>query len=381
MVMKKLILLLLLVYPMLSFAQHDDIYFVPKKEKKVVASVTKTENIVLLEDEDEWCDEETYYTDDYGYENDDFRYSTRIVRFRSPRSIVSSSLYWDLRYNCGIDDWIVYDDGYYLDIYPTYSNSLYYYSRPSYNWWVWDHWYYYGYNRRYNYWGYNYLYPSYHWAWNHHLPGWHISGIAHNSTRPGHKVHRNVPLRGNARVAAGNRNVNSGVRKENGVVKSNRPGTNTPTRRNVQMPNRVSKPTVNNKANAVKRKNESRPSVAPRYHQQRVVGNINDRPKYVRPQQTNRPASGAIDKNENSKSYNVREKVNKERQSKSPSKSSSRDSYRSSSSSSKEYTRPSSTSVSRQRGSSSNGQSSVGSFRNSGSSRGSSGSARAGLRR
>ena len=34
--MKKLFLLLVLAYPLISVAQHDDIYFVPKKEKKTV---------------------------------------------------------------------------------------------------------------------------------------------------------------------------------------------------------------------------------------------------------------------------------------------------------------------------------------------------------
>ena len=381
--MKKLFLFLVFAYPLSLFAQHDDIYFVPKKEKKVVVSVTKTENLVLLEDEEDCYDDEAYYTDDYGYENDDFRYSTRIVRFRSPRSAVSSSLYWDLTYNCGINDWLVYDDGYYLDIYPTYSNSLYYYYRPSYNWWVWDHWYYHGYNWNYNYWGHHYrnLHPQYNWGWSHH----YHPHFAYNSLRPVHRINKNVPLKGTGRVATDNRTVKSGVRKDKGNVNAGRSNGYTLNRQGVQATNRTNKTVVNNKTDVVKRNDDLRSSSAPR-QQQRVISNGNIKQNNIRTQQQRRPVSASVtDKRENGKSNNVRTDVNKERQSKSSSSSSNsnvRSTYRSnSSSSSGEYNRPSSTSVLRQRNSSSSGQSSVGNLRSSGSSHSSSGSVRAGSRR
>ena len=381
--MKKLFLLLVFVYPMLLFAQHDDIYFVPKKEKKVVVSVTKTENLVSLEDEDDCYDDETYYTDDYGYENDDFRYSTRIVRFRNPRSAVSSRLYWDLTYNCGINDWLVYDDGYYLDIYPTYSNTLYYWSRPSYNWWVWDSWYYHGYNWSYNYWGHHhrYLHPSYNWNWNHH----YHPHYACNSWRPVHRINKNVPLKGTARVAADNRNVKSGVRKDNAAVSAGRSNSYTPNRQGVQTANRTNKTAVNNKTSVANRNDDLRSSAIPRQQQQRVISNGSVKQNNVRTQQPRRPASvSVVDKKENSKSNNVRTEVNNRRSSNSSSSSKSnvRSTYRSnSSSSSGEYNRPSSTSVSRQRSSSSGGNSSVGNLRSGGTSRSTSGSVRAGSRR
>ena len=116
--MKKLVLFLLLTSPLLALAQVNDMYYVPKKEKKVLV-VKSAEEMYLVDDTetvyedevyvDEYADEvETaYFTNDLYDVVDDYTYSTRIVRFQSPRRLLSSSLYWDLRYDCGINDWLV----------------------------------------------------------------------------------------------------------------------------------------------------------------------------------------------------------------------------------------------------------------------------------
>ena len=90
--MRKFVLLFVLAYPLVSMAQRNDIYFIPKK----------AETIVILEDEDPCYEdeyvEENYADDSYVYDEDDFRYSTRIVRFRNTNSCLGSPLYWDLMY-------------------------------------------------------------------------------------------------------------------------------------------------------------------------------------------------------------------------------------------------------------------------------------------
>ena len=385
--MKKFILLLLLASPLMSFAQHDDIYFVPTREKKVVASVTETENLVLIEDEDEWCDEEAYYTDDYGYDDEDYRYSTRIVRFRN-NGYIGSPLYWELTYNCGINDWIVYDDGYYLDIYPTYSNTLYYWPRTSYGYWGWNSWYYPNSYWRYGCWGYNHCHPAYHWNgyYPHHVHGgYRPSYIVNNSWRPAHKVHKDIPLnKGGRNVAGTSIATNNGVRRENSAL---RPGTGNGRvsgGQNVQTSNRVNATASGVRNNTVNRSNGVRSTAVQRQQPQRVTngGAVNNGSAAVRPQQPRRTSSGtSVGQSGGSKSQEVRMRTNSERRpqtSTSSSSSQSRSSYRSSSSSSGEYNRPSSTSVSRQRSSSSSGNP-VGGF-GTNSSRGGFG-ARGGARR
>ena len=120
--MKKFALLLMLVYPFITWAQVDDVYFVPKKEKKVV--VVKSAEEVYFVGDDDMLVEEVYETDGEGvyYTNDlydvvdDYTYSNRIIRFGSPRRLLSSNLYWNLRYDYGINDWLIYDDGYTINI-------------------------------------------------------------------------------------------------------------------------------------------------------------------------------------------------------------------------------------------------------------------------
>lgn len=215
--MKKFILFLLLASPLLAWAQADDVYYVPKKENKQQAVKTASdfylaEDDVWVEDEDdlyesdEYVDEvETaYFTNDLYEVMDDYTYSSRIVRFQSPRRMLSNSLYWDLKYNCGINDWLVYDDGYAVYVYPT-ANNIYYNYPYCYNRWGWD---------AYRFW--NYPYYGYHNHWHHydyawhtphwHNPHWHNHHTANISWRPSKRMD-NMPTNGS--IAS-----NRGARRE-----------------------------------------------------------------------------------------------------------------------------------------------------------------------
>ena len=165
--------------PWLAMAQStDDLYFIPKKEKKTGVSQkvgvvpkevsNKTVNelpsntaIVVkdvkgnVRDVDEYNRRYTSRDNTFTYENDtlyieekpygergewvngfqgsdmDYEYAMRIVRFRNPRYAIpiSSPLYWDVVYGAFPSwDWNVYDDGMYAYIFPTYTNRL---------WWDW----------------------------------------------------------------------------------------------------------------------------------------------------------------------------------------------------------------------------------------------------
>ena len=147
------LLLTLLAFPFAVEAQVDDIYFVPKKQKEkvlVVKSVTEkyvVDDDATLRDVDEYNRRSVGYTDDPEYyieenladeyvddEYNDYDYSTRIIRFRSPNRALGSSIYWDLSYGCGLNDWMVVDNGYSIDIYPTVNNPLYVLGASSYVW-------------------------------------------------------------------------------------------------------------------------------------------------------------------------------------------------------------------------------------------------------
>ena len=359
--MRKFIMLLVLAYPLMSFAQHDDIYFVPKKEK-IVDVVHNADNIVPVEDEYYYDDEYVteYYDDESYVYDDDYRYSSRILRFRSPGTIVGSSLYWDLTYG-GMNDWVVYDDGYYLDVYPTYTNP-YYWPRSTYNCWAWNSWYYPNYC-----WGYNHYYPAYHWNgyYPHHVHGgYRPAYIANNSWRPAHKVHKNVPVNNSVKR---NNNVNvtnnNPAGRVNSALRAERNTGRVMSSQNQGGANRVSSNVAGNRTNAVNRSNEVRSTDVRRQQPQRVVngGNVNQGANNVRPQQPRRTSSGTVTRQgENKSSQSVRTNTNNERRPQSSASSgsnNSRASYRSSSSSSGEYNRPSSTSVSRQRSSSYGGHS------------------------
>ncbi len=194
--MKKFAFILLLISPVLSWAQTDDMYFVPKKEKKVLV-VKSAEEVyfaedcnTVVEDVDTTADityvENAYFTNDLYGVVDDYAYSNRIIRFQSPRRLFSSSLYWDLMYDCGINDWFVYDTGYALYIYPT-ANNLYYTPYNGYwmNRWNWN---------RYYAWNYpcydNWYYYDFHW----NRPHWGCVGSG-NISRPSYHS-GNIPTNG-----------------------------------------------------------------------------------------------------------------------------------------------------------------------------------------
>lgn len=246
--MKRIYLFLALFLPIATIAQVNDIYFVPTKEKKVV--VVKSSEVNSFADIDdnyiseEKCDVDTieadavYFTNDlYDLYYDDYDYSTRIVRFRSPARLMGTGLYWDLRYNSGINDWLVYDNGITIDIYPTSNNLFYYYAgcgmmyyNPSawhvhYNaftpYWAWrPSWYWHDFHWHNNYWHSPYWY-NHHWH-NHH---WHAGYNPphhgnNNYWRPTHKVHRDIPTNGGV---ARNERENQSV-STNGDTRGNERG-------------------------------------------------------------------------------------------------------------------------------------------------------------
>lgn len=407
--MKKLLLALIMSFPFVASAQIDDIYFVPKKEKKVVVKnsamdnsfVDVYDNVECFEVLPEEATEEVYYTNEpyEYYDNDDYMYSSRIVRFRSPGRLFGSNLYWDLRYNCGINDWMIYDDGYTLDIYPTYNNPLYYYHGIGYtpysNWWSWNTCY--GPYAHWNdyYWGYNYHYPSYHWYNHHHHVhgGYHPPYIAHNSWRPKHKVQTDIPVN-NPSKRVPNVSTNSSGRggRVNGNAVTNRGGNAVSGR---PAGNQAVRAGSNGQVNTTSRRNDARATGVQRQTVERgLVSTSSSRQNNgtvqgVRKQQPNRSTTVSGGNTNNVRSSQQRGAVTNARTNQQRNTSSqparngdSRSNYRSKSSSSGEYNRPSSTSITRQRSSSSSSsRSSSGSMRsNSGSSRSSSG-ARSGARR
>lgn len=380
--MKNLVLILMLTFPLVVSAQFDDIYFVPKKEKKVVAEVVD-ENVFAYDEysvEDAAPSEEQY---EY-YDEEDFPYSTRIVRFRSPARLIGSSLYWDLRYNCGIDDWLVYDNGYTLDIYPTYNNPYYYWSYAPYNnWWYcsYNHWNDY-------YWGCHHYYPSYHWYGHHHCHygGFHPGYIAHNSWRPQHKVQVDVPV--NKSLNKGERKtVANNSRRENSLgVPVNRGRSTLSGRPGAQAGNasvrtgQTNRPVSGNgvRTATVRPQSVGRGSANSAVRQNRPGSQGENLQQKNR--QTNSTVRSTSNRQQHGSSTNVR--TNKRHQSSSQSgNNESRSSYRNSdNSSSREYNRPSSTSVTRQRSYSSGSRPTSGFSGGGGAARGTSG-VRSGSRR
>lgn len=223
--------------PWLAMAQsNDDLYFVPKKEKKTEKKVEKAPvtkqntttvyaapgSTVVVKDAagntrnvDEYnrrytakdnkfsVQNDTLYIEEKPYgergewvngfegSQDDYEYAMRIVRFRSPRYAipVSSPLYWDVVYGAYPSwYWNVYDDGMYAYMFPTSSNPMWWDWRWSwgvsgphwsigFNWgpsWY-SSWYspsWYG-----GYWGGSYWAGYWSGYWNHYWgywgPGWH----------------------------------------------------------------------------------------------------------------------------------------------------------------------------------------------------------------
>ncbi len=104
---------------------------------------------LYIEDVEEVTDDGEWVNGFSGTE-DDYEYATRLIRFRSPRVAVpvSSPLYWDIVYAWPVSDWNVYTDGFYAYAFPTVSNPA---------WWSW----------RMDPWHWNYS-----WSWH---GGWGFS--------------------------------------------------------------------------------------------------------------------------------------------------------------------------------------------------------------
>lgn len=240
--MKQIIFILMMfILPSGIMAQVDDLYYVPtkkkaKKELKIttnsdpikvapaivgtpssgtnVVRIGKKSNIVNDIDEDaynrrsttsaysteqEYTDEEVYdYEEEYVEEpasDADYTYSSRIVRFHSPRRavILSSPLYWDVVYNCGLDNWTIYDDGIYWDVYPDYSYTTIY--SPSWSWYTGCGWgFSFGWGHSSWYWNLGYHHSHWHYPYypfggiHHHHYGHYIAGGGwHHSFNGGYR--------------------------------------------------------------------------------------------------------------------------------------------------------------------------------------------------
>ena len=176
---KLLVSMLVACLPWLAMAQsNDDLYFIPKKDKKEVKKekvgmvprtvMNETVNELpagttfvvkdvkgRVRDVDEYNRRYTSKDNTFSYQNDtlmvtekpygergewvnefqgsdsDYEYAMRLVRFKNPRYAipVSSPLYWDVVNGALFSwDWNVYDDGLYAYVFPSYTNRL---------WWDW----------------------------------------------------------------------------------------------------------------------------------------------------------------------------------------------------------------------------------------------------
>ena len=224
--MKRLLLITWMLVGIIASAsaQHDDLYFVPKKKNKTekkeeVLSESSTAVVptnqlemdedaynrrssylteqgdvlsefamsdagfVLITEEGDtmWMDTDTLrltrVQDDEGWINgfegsdSDYEYAMRIVRFRNPRYAipVSSPLYWDVVYGGAMWpswEWNIYDDGTYAYVFPTSSNWHYWDYMMSYPF-GWSPW---GYS-----WAHHHGYPYWGNPWGSHY-GWHFYG-------------------------------------------------------------------------------------------------------------------------------------------------------------------------------------------------------------
>ena len=212
--MKQIVLILICLLPMGVHAQFDDVYFVPKK-RTTISSEESSEHVTTqtrlgesygLRDEDEYNrrpsssssysyeDEEVYTAeseDVYNNDEEDYRFSTRIVRFHSPRRVVvSSPWYWEV-YSSGYDSWTVYDNGTYIDLYPSYD----YFYEPSWSFAFYSGW-----------WGFtlgsHWYHHHHHHHWNHAWHGPYVPHYGHDFS--GGHVHNRRPVFGNMRTANGN---------------------------------------------------------------------------------------------------------------------------------------------------------------------------------
>ena len=229
--------LVVAVIPFFSFAQIDDMYFVPQKETKeqkeqqtrsqpsmhaISESVATTasnehvqnnardvdeynrryrwENDSTAANEEETANEENARADSIQGLEEDYQYTKRILRFNTPTIgvAVSSPLYWDLRYGPNSIYWDVYDDGFYAYAYPS---SWYWGPTFSYSWgwgsynpfWGWGGPWYAGWYDPW-YWGPHWHHPH----WGHPGHGWYPSRPV---TRPSVRYRENSTLaRGTSRT-------------------------------------------------------------------------------------------------------------------------------------------------------------------------------------
>ena len=400
---------LVLVSPLVATAQVDDVYFVPTKESEekvlVVKSTAEKYNIdntsassmrnvdeynrrstVYTNAPDEYIDEN--YTDEYVYEDDsydDYSYSTRIIRFRNPRRAVYSSIYWDLMYGCGINDWLIYDNGYSIDIYPTYNNPYYFWSDFAFSWnpfswYSWHSW------HHAAHWGWHHPYYSHYYGhcYDHYYG--HHNHIAmrpnHNYWSPSRRNNRYIPTngavgggryergegsRGNSVAASNNNNSgrvnlrgNSGNRGDK-VASADRGTSNNNNSGRVNLRGNAGNRGNNAAAQSGNKRNENGAGFK--------IGSNQGRDNAIRRQQ---PARGSANVNNNRAANSGKSNSESVRQQKSnsTSNSSNRGSSvnRRGSGSSSGYNRPSSTSVTRSRNSSSSENRSSSSYSRSSSS-------------
>ena len=180
---KLLVSMLVACLPWLAMAQsNDDLYYIPKKQKKVEKRQEKYEKVGVVpksvmnetindlpagttfvvkdvkgnvRDVDEYNRRYSSRDNTFSYQNDtlmvqekpysergewvdgfdgsemDYEYAMRLVRFKNPRYMipVSSPLYWEVVNGAFCSwDWNVYDDGLYAYVFPSYTNRL---------WWDW----------------------------------------------------------------------------------------------------------------------------------------------------------------------------------------------------------------------------------------------------
>lgn len=227
--MKRLLIILLSLAPVIAMAQ-DDMYFTPSKKK--AAAVTRVQNssyagtrqsyfgnsnVAAVESvpvdnstvdygsskrsDDEYNRRYVNGSGSSSYENNndkkgkydteditdvdnnelDYRYSRRILRFHSPNVVVavSSPYYWDLVYDCGVYDYL-YD---------------YYYYDPFYYGWAWNCGWGYGWSWGYTWRPWNTWYGPI-WGWSHPRawvtwgigPGWGYRGYAYRRGWYGHAI-------------------------------------------------------------------------------------------------------------------------------------------------------------------------------------------------
>ena len=352
--MKKFLLFLLMTTPLFTWAQVDDMYYVPKKEKKVLH--VKSAEEVYFADDNTAIDEDSltyigdenegYYTNDLYDVMDDYTYSNRIIRFQSPRRMYANDIYWDLMYGCGVNDWYVYDNGYTLYIYPT-GNNPYFMSPGYYHWmnrWNWNSCY------------YDYYYPYYSWhnyhpyyGWHNYHHHWHTPVASHKPWKP--KYRENIPT--NSSVA---RQTRQAVPTMAGNPRREQPARTTANAGN---------PRREQSARTTANTNNPR-----RQQSDKTTANS------ARRQQPARTANTSNTKQR--REQKVRTSVNSSNAKRSTTSNSESTSARrsSSNSSSSGYSRPSSTSVSRSSRGSSNSNSSG--SRSGGSSRSGGGGARSG---